>query len=352
MGGGGWDVSVHYATNAAKAAAGRSTFDYYDDVKAGRVAAKVHELLDPTKPAGSNSPFAGKVMREVCVTDEHPDPTAILIWLDVTGSNYTAAKIVHKKLPKLQSYLQQGNFCADPQINVSAIGDANSDDFPLQFGQYESDNRMDAQIAALILEGNGGGQRSETYELGAYMAARHVNLEPYELFGKKGFVFFIGDEMPYLTIKNDYARGRWGSVAAHTLQSLTGDTIDEPIATKAIFDELRQKNNVFFLFQKQGAYSKKEIVPIWEEMLGEENVVILDDPNSVVEVIAAIIARFEGELNAQETAKAMLAAGGDARVVASAVNAIEKFNPVTFGGGRLAKVDGNIDLGSAGADRL
>lgn len=347
MGGGSWDVGSYKAKVSAAKAAGKSTFDYDSQVRAGKVST-VSPLLAPTAKAGASSPFAGKVMREVCVTDEHPDPTAILIWLDVTGSNYTAAKRVHAKLPSLQAYLQQGSFCADPQINVSAVGDANSDTYPLQFGQFESDNRLDDQIAALILEGGGGGGAYETYELGAYMAARHVHQEPYELFGKKGFVFFIGDEMPYDRIKNDYSRGHY--YGGHTLESLTGDELSEPLSTKAIFAELKQKNHVFFLFQKQGSYRVSEIVPAWAKVLGRENVVELDDPDMVVEVIAALIARFEGELDEEETARAMIAAGGSASTVKSAVKALARVG--TGGGGRLATTTGDLGITGEGADRI
>lgn len=348
MGGGSWDVGSYTArVNTAKAA-GKSTFDYDDKIRAGKVST-VNPLLDPTATAGPASPFAGKVMREVCVTDEHPDPTAILIWLDVTGSNIAAAKQVHAKLSSLQAYLKQGNFCADPQINVSAVGDANSDKFPLQFGQFESDNRLDDQIAALILEGAGGGQQCETYELGAYMAARHVHQEPYELYGKKGFVFFIGDEMPYDTVKNDYSRGHYYG-GGHTLESLTGDTLAEPLSTKALFDELKRKNHVFFLFQKRGAYAPDEIIPAWVKVLGRENIVELDDPNMVVEVIAALIARFEGELDEDETARAMISAGGSTSTVTSAVKALAKVGPAS--GGRLATATGDLGITGGGADRI
>ena len=348
MGGGSWDVGSYNRTNAANVAAGRSTFDYSSKVASGQVAAQVHDLLDPTKPAGPSSPFAGQVMREVCITDEHPDPTAMLIWLDVTGSNFEAARIVHGKLPSLQAYLREGNFCSDPQINVSAVGDANSDSFPLQFGQFESDNRLDDQIAAIILEGNGGGQQRETYELGAYMAARHVHQEPYELCGKKGFVFFIGDEMPYLTIDNDYSRGHWRG--GHTLKSLTGDELSEPLSAATVFAELMEKNHVFFLFQEQGSYRRSEIVPAWEDLIGKERVISLTDPQLVVEVIAALVARFEGGLDDAATSRAMIKAGGNSAVVTSAVKALATVGSAS-GTGRLATTSGTVDTDGEGADR-
>ena len=189
MGGGSWSVGSYTARVSAAKAAGKSTFDYSARVSSGR-AKGVNALLNPAQVAGPTSPFAGRVIREVCVTTEHPDPTAIQIWLDVTGSNISAAQRVHAKLPTLQAYLKKGNFCADPQINVGAIGDATSDRYPLQWGQYESDNRLDDQIAAIILEGAGGGQMCETYELGAYMSARHTHLDAIERWLREQSRFF------------------------------------------------------------------------------------------------------------------------------------------------------------------
>lgn len=347
MGGGTWNVGSYTRAAASRAARGKSTFDYDEQVRAGRVHT-VHPLLNPTATAGPTSPFAGQVMREVCVTDEHPDPTPILIWLDVTGSNYHAAQVVHSKLPHLQQYLRTGKFCTDPQINVSAIGDATCDRFPLQFGQFESDNRLDAQIEVLILEGGGGGQCKESYELAAYMSARHVHLEPFELYAKKGFVFFIGDEMPYQLLENNFTAGHWSR--HHTLQSLTGDTLATPLPTKAIFDELKRKNHVFFLFQKQGAYQPEDILPAWEATLGKEHIVELDDPATVVEVIAALIARFEAGLTADETTAAMTKSGASSTEITHAIQAIEKYTPPADNG-RRAQATGTIES-NRGAFRL
>ena len=66
------------------------------------------------------------------------------------------------------------------------IGDAQSDRVPLQVGQFESDNRMDDQLRTIFLEGNGGGQKSESYELATYFIARHTVTDAWEKRGRKG----------------------------------------------------------------------------------------------------------------------------------------------------------------------
>lgn len=350
MGGGTWNVGTYRATTNNRRAAGTPDFDYSARVTSGAAPAVVHPLLDPRAVAGTASPFAGKVMREVVVTPEHPNPTAIAVVLDVTGSNISAAKVAHSKLPLLLGVLQRKAYVDDPQINFMAIGDAYSDDFPLQVGQFESDNRLDEQLNALILEGNGGAQRHETYELAAYYLARHTHQEPLERHGKKGFAFFIGDEMPYETLSRNFTTGHYA--ASHTLESLTGDRLESDIPTAQIFEELQAKYEVFFLFQKQGNYRKDEILPAWREYLGER-ALVLEDPNAVCEVIAGILAMLGGGLEAEEAIADLSALGTDA----SALKAVGKTLATVQGNSPAVRTEGSLpDLhdgdGPTGSTRL
>ncbi len=347
MGGGVWNVNTYQHTQAANTAAGKSTFDYDDQVRAGR-ASGVNPLVEPKIKAGTASPHAGKVMREVMITDEHPDPTPVAVILDVTGSNYEAARVVHSKLPQLFGLLQRKGYAPDPQMLFGAIGDAHSDKFPLQVGQFESDNAMDDQLAALILEGNGGGQQHETYELAAYFLARHTYLEPFERYGKKGYAIFIGDEMPYDMVKRNYG-GYYG--ANHTLESLTGDSIEADISTAQIFAELQERYEVFFLFQKQGSYREAEILPAWRKLLGER-ALVLDDPAAVCEFIAGLLGMMEGGLSVDEVTADLVAIGADSRATTVAGKAL-----ATVGGGSaIAKADGTLpnrdDEPTGGSSRL
>lgn len=350
MGSGNWS-SVSYSSNAStRAAKGQSTFHYSSQVSSGAVATKVHDLLDPLTRAGDASPFAGKVMREVTISDEHPNPTPIAIVLDVTGSNYEAAKAVHAKLPQLFGLLQRKGYVEDPQILIAATGDAYSDKVPLQIGQFESDNRIDAMVEAMYLEGNGGGQRQETYELAAYYLARHTHLEPWHKQGRKGYAIFIGDENFYPTLRKNFDGSFYGS--NHTVESLTGDKLEADIDSKEIFEELKEQYEPFFLFQKQGAYPEASILPQWREVLAE-NAVTLEDPNTVCEFIAGLLAMREGGLDIDEVADDLVDAGFD-------VNAIKNVGKTLAlvgaggSGGKVAKTDGSLDIGDAsgGADRL
>jgi hypothetical protein len=339
MGSGNWDSHTYTANVSAAKAAGKPTFDYDSQIKAGRVAAKAHDLLDPLTKAGDTSPFAGKVMREVTISDEHPNPTPIAIFLDVTASNGEAARAVHAKLPQLFGLLQRKGLIEDPQILIGAIGDANKyDRVPLQVGQFESDNRIDAQVEAMHLEMGGGGGGNETYELGAYYLARHTYLEPWHKQGRKGYAIFIGDEKPY------------DKITKENIATYTGDTLEADVITAQAFEELKEQYEPFFLFQLKGSYTESEVLPTWRALLAE-NALTLEDPNNVCEFIAGLLLAREGGLDLDEIADELADAGFDANAIASASKTLALVGAGS--GGAVAKTDGSLGLSdSTGTDRL
>lgn len=340
MGGGSWSSFDYDNKVRATAAAGKDTFDYSHRIQTGQAAAKTHDLLDPKTVAGDQSPFAGKVMREVAISDEHPNPTPIAVVLDVTASNSYAARAVHSKLPLLFGLLQRKGYVEDPQVNIIAIGDANCDRVPLQVGQFESDIRIADQVAAVYLENGGGGQHHETYELAAYYLARHTHLESFHRQGRRGYVIFIGDEMPYDIVRRSQ------------VESLIGDVLEADIPTKEVFEELQTQYEPFFLFQAQGSHIEDQILPTWKELLGE-NAQVLDDPNLVCEFIAGLLAMREGGLDLDDVAADLADSGFDANAIQSASKTLAKVGGE--GSGAIAKTEsGALDIADDqdGADRL
>ena len=130
---------------------------------------------------------------------------------DVTGSMRTVPRVLQTKLPQLLGLLLRKGYASDPQIMFGAIGDATCDRVPLQVGQFESDNRMDDDLGRIVLEGGGGGQMTESYELAMYFMARHTVTDCCEKRGRRGYLFIIGDELAYPQVKA--RRGGRGSSA-------------------------------------------------------------------------------------------------------------------------------------------
>lgn len=346
MGSGRYDATVH-ATNTASAIRDHGTAFVHSSVTKAAGKAEVHESLDPKLVAGDASPFAGRVMREAYDLDEHPETLPIAVIFDVTGSMGSIPVVLQAKLPKLYGLLLAKGYVEHPQILFGAIGDAYSDRVPLQIGQFESDNRADENLANLFLEGNGGGGNHESYELAAYFIAKHTTTDAWEKRGKRGYLFLIGDERVYSTINRQ------------SVEALIGDTLQEDISTQQLFDELRERWDVYFLFAEEGTYQSGDVLDpaassgealAWREVLGQ-NALVLEDATAVCETIALTIGLAEGTIDLEEGLAHLAEEGTDARAIEAAGKAL-----ATVGGGDRASAgdaDDDLDVGDEpGAERI
>jgi len=270
MGSGRWSTDVYSAAAGYRAATGTSAFAYSDSG-----ARKAHPALDPMN--------VGK--RESRDSDEHPHSTPIAVLFDVTGSMGTVPRVLQTKLPQLLGLLTRKGYATDPHLMFGAIGDATCDRVPLQVGQFESDNRMDDDLARIVLEGGGGGQRSESYELAMYFMARHTDLDSVAKRGRRGYLFIIGDEMAYPQVKPKEVR------------RFIGDRLGEPIGTEALLAELRRSFDVYYIMPTAAGWGgDAEILGYWRTLLGQ-HVIELDDLDAVCETIALTVGLGEESID-------------------------------------------------------
>src|SRR5216684_1918399 len=129
----------------------------------------------------------------------------------------------------LKGYLEH------PQILIGAIGDATCDLAPLQVGQFESGIEIEEDLGKLYLEGGGGGQVTESYELAMYFMARHTALDCFEKRGKRGYLFVIGDEAPYPQVKR------------HEVKHYIGDKLPTDIPIAEMIAELQRTYDVYYV---------------------------------------------------------------------------------------------------------
>ena len=182
----------HYKDRAKlRAEAGKDAFEYDHEIKTGQADRTVHEKMNPR----------GVQVRESRDSDAHPESHAVGVLFDVTGSMQTVPRILQANLPKLMGLLIHKGYLEHPQILIGAIGDATCDAAPLQVGQFESGIEIEEDLGKLFLEGGGGGQVTESYELAMYFMARHTAIDCLEKRGKRGYLFVIGDEAPYPRVK-------------------------------------------------------------------------------------------------------------------------------------------------------
>lgn len=320
MGGGTPDIDALQAQATLRRMRGQADFGHTDDIRSGRRRAEAHEYMDPRRRA-TRGPNEGRVVREVCISAEHPDPTAIAVLFDVTGSMGGLAKVVQQALPRLYGRLVDQRYADDPQLLFGAIGDARTDDVPLQMGQFESDNRSDEQLRALYLEGHGGGQGSETYELGAYYLARAAHMEPLIQRGKKGYLFTVGDERP-----TGWVCQRYGGRQAHTFESLTGMALEADVPLDEVVRQTTEKFEWFHFVVDStkfgGMYRVGHSLPAWQDALGER-ASALGEPEALPDAIALVVGVMEGKVDMGQGLYDLRETGTDLVVAEAVGRAVE-----------------------------
>jgi hypothetical protein len=270
MGSGRWSTDVYDAAAYYRAATGASAFAHSDSG-----ARTVHPDLDPR----------GAPLRESRDSAEHPRSLAIAVLFDVTGSMRDVPRTLQGKLPQLLGLLLRKGYAQDPQIMFGAVGDATCDRAPLQVGQFESDNRMDDDLSRILLEGGGGGQKTESYELAMYFMARHTDADCYAKRGKRGYLFLIGDEMAYPRVKRA------------EVDQVIGDGLQADVALAGIVAELTRKWDTYYFLPAGASYAgDAEVLRFWRGLLGQ-NVIELADLDAVTETIALTVGLGEDAIS-------------------------------------------------------
>jgi len=302
MGYSNWSDAAYQSRQSYRQQTQQTAFTYDQQVRATGVV-QVHAQMNPL----------GK-MRESRDSDQHPDSVAIAVLFDVTGSMGNVPCVLQTKLGKLMRVLVQRGYVAHPQILFGAIGDANCDRIPLQIGQFESGLEMDDDLGKIYLEGGGGGQVHETYELGLYFMARHTAIDCFDRRGHKGYLFTIGDEKPYPAVRRSQVK------------QLIGDSLALRISTEALVAEVQQRYEYFHIIPTNTSHGgSAEVQARWRALLGER-VLLLDDETAVCETIALAIGLCEGTFDDLDTgAQDMQNAGYDPTATAAAAHALTPY---------------------------
>ena len=299
MGGTSWTDSAYTSRAATRAATGKAAFAYDADIKSGNAAAVSHATLDPSKMKGD--------ARECRDSTEHPNTTAVFVGFDVTGSMGEVPQVMQKGLPTLMGLLLRQGYLADPSICVAGIGDATCDKAPVQIGQFESGIEIENDLTNLFLEGGGGGQQTESYELALYFLARKTTCDCFEKRQKKGYAIIIGDEMAYPTVRKEYVK------------NIFGDGVQGDIALADILAEAQTKWEVFFVIPRMTSYyDDPKVNKFWRDLLGER-FVKLQEPAAISELIASLVGVCEGTVDADDLS-GILTKGGTSDVHADAVS--------------------------------
>lgn len=220
---------------------------------------------------------AGVTMRESRDSEEHPETVAIALFLDVTGSMREVPHMLIKNgLPRLMEKIINSGV-QHPQIMISAIGDHECDDAPLQVGQFESgDQEIDVGLTRIFIEGGGGGNDGESYLLAWFLCSRFTSIDCFEKRGTKGCLFTIGDEP---TLK---------SVPGRILDRIMGKHQNVDCTAVNLIAAASEKYNVYHIHVKEGTNhgASESVMGGWRQLLGD-NFLVAESINAIPEIIAA-----------------------------------------------------------------
>ena len=250
--------------------------------------------------------------RECRDSAEHPATLPIAFALDVTGSMGDIPDLLaRQELPTFMKVLLALGI-ADPQVLFMAVGDATCDRAPLQVGQFEATAElMDQWLTYSFIEGGGGGQNKESYELALYFLAEHTTLEAMENRGHAGYAFLTGDELPY------------PAVSRHEVEAIIGDRLDDDVPTEQVIAAVARSYRPFFLIPDidRGARCEGR----WRELLGD-HVITMESPRDTCFVAAGIVGISEGLVADLDQLARLLEDGGtDRERIAATVRALTPY---------------------------
>lgn len=253
--------------------------------------------------------------------------TPIVIMLDVTGSNINFARVVYDKMPMFYGQIEQKGYLKDFEISFCAVGDAYTDHYPLQIGDFAKGIELDSWLEKIVLEGCGGGQRCESYELAAYYLYKNAEFAP----GSNPIIFFIGDEKPYEHVEISQAQ-QFG------IECNEGNV--KP------FGLLRQKvyDNVFMLLNKYSGRSfQNDITSCWEKLLAPEHVVKIEEEKAIVDLMLGIISMVSSSRTLETYKVDMLGRGQSQARIESVSKSLENLSTALV----PVKVTGTLTTGTS-----
>jgi len=244
---------------------------------------------------------AGKGTKDLIAENVKTDSSApLVIVVDETGSMGDWPATIFSKLPYLENELKE-YMGEDAEICFMAIGDAYCNEkYPLQVRPFAKGLELKDRLKELVIEGGGGGQTTETYELAALFAAEKMEIPK----AVKPVMIFIGDEQCYDSISPDHA------------EQLLGIKLEKSLSTAQVFKKLKEKFSVYLIRKPYGSSSgntlseeDRRITKHWAELLGDDHIANLPEAGRVVDVIFGILAKeanriayFEHEIEDRQSA--------------------------------------------------
>lgn len=248
--------------------------------------------------------------RESRDSADNPKSTPIILASDVTGSmGIIAEQVMRVHLNKLVTEIYDRKPVTDPHVLIAAVGDAYSDQAPLQVTQFEADIRVAQQATELWLEGNGGGNGGESYLAAPLFAATKVSADAIEKRGRKGYIFTIGDEPVH------------DGMTKAQIKRVLGLDVERDLTARDIIDMVSREWDYYHIVLTREGYcasGKPHVLANWRAVLPERTIP-LEDLGALAETVVSIMQVNEG-MRAADVASSW--SGSTAVAVANAIGAL------------------------------
>jgi len=244
--------------------------DYSDSSSLGWSSGNDYSNMAASRMSASVLDASMKPNHRIESKTKHP----IVIVLDVTGSNIDLARIVYDKAPMLYGQIEQQGYLDDFDICFMAVGDSETDKYPLQVGNFAKGIDIDTYLEKIVLEACGGGNNGESYEVAAYYLTHYMDLPD----GAEPIIFFQGDE-PTHGAPTHYSVTRTG------IPDFNADSND-------VWEELREicNDNVYMLLGKyDGVFWKEKTLDHWKDLLAKDHVIKVNEDKAVADLILGVI---------------------------------------------------------------
>jgi hypothetical protein len=273
-------------------------YDWSNDKKITRKSAKDYASDDKRIYKPSSIGLKPPVGMEISTNE----PFANVIILDETGSMKDEPRRFLEKASVLyeeSNALIQGYDLEDMKkksqevpdllaVSIIAVGDATCDRYPLQVTNFEKRSGLIKSVNEIYPEGGGGGQLTESYELGAYYLLNHCKTPKCS----KPLCVIFGDETFY------------DKVNRHQVKALIGDDLTSDLSTIEVMKELKNKFDTYII-QPELSYSKSDYEKVhekWKSVFPERVII----PESIGRTVDCIVGLNGIASNNWNAAKEML----------------------------------------------
>lgn len=226
----------------------------------------------------------------------------ILLGMDGTGSMGDDVKVMWDKGPRYQGMivtygLLPGGFAT----SFVSVNDARSDENVIQATEFVFGNAFDEAIESLNPFEGGGGQGMESYELLAYLAARHVDVPEAE----EAFMFIFGDEGYYPWVIGTQVKEIFGDDTSEwPMVDIPYHGRARALPSDQIWEEAKAKFTIFRFhrrYRNDGSImsTDREVYSQWRKLLGINAIALKagrgeSDGKAIVDAILGVLALRHG----------------------------------------------------------